>query len=94
MTRLAGQHSSATAQNMCEQIANLVVRGLERAIKLEPAMPKYLREEVYTWLALMPGFRDDEKKLRKELDKPVTVEQESAWAAFPVTPLRPGRPLR
>jgi hypothetical protein len=69
VTRLAGQHSSATAQNMCEQIAALVVRGLERVIKLEPAMPKYLREEIYTWLALMPGFRGDEKKLRKELEK-------------------------
>jgi nucleoside 2-deoxyribosyltransferase len=69
LTRLAGQHSSATAQTMCEQIAALVVRGLDRAAKLAPAMPKHLREEVYQWLALMPGFRGDEKKLRKEMEK-------------------------
>lgn len=69
VTRLAGQHSSATAQIMCEQIAALVVRGLDRALKLEPAMPKHLREEVYQWLALMPGFRGDPKKLRKDFEK-------------------------
>lgn len=69
LTRLAGQHSSATAQTMCEQIATLAVRGLDRAVKLPPAMPKHLREEVYAWLALMPGLRGDEKKLRKELEK-------------------------
>lgn len=69
VTRLAGQHSSATAQNMCEQIATLAVRGLDRALKLTPAMPKHLREEVYAWLALMPGFRGNEKKLRKEFEQ-------------------------
>ncbi|MBC8012316.1 MAG: nucleoside 2-deoxyribosyltransferase [Burkholderiales bacterium] len=69
VTRLAGQHSTATAQTMCDQIAALVVKGLDRAAKLEPAMPRHLREEVYQWLALMPGFRGDEKKLRKEMEK-------------------------
>lgn len=69
VTRLAGQHSSATAQTMCDQIAALVVKGLDRAVKLEPAMPKHLREEVYQWLALMPGFCGTEKKLRKELEQ-------------------------
>ena len=64
VTRLAGPHSTATAQTMCDQIA-----GLDRAAKLEPAMPKHLREEVYQWLALMPGFRSDQKKLRKEMEK-------------------------
>jgi hypothetical protein len=69
VTRLAGQHSSATAQTMCEHIAAAVVRGLDKASRLEPAMPKHLREEVYQWLALMPGLRGDEKKLRKEMEK-------------------------
>jgi len=69
LTRLAGQHSSATAQRMCEQIATLSVRALDRVAKQEPAMPKHVREEVYTWLALMPGLRGDEKKLLKELEK-------------------------
>ncbi len=68
VTRLAGQHSSATAQTMCDQIAALVVRGLDRAVKLPPAMPGHLREEVYQWLALMPGLRGDAKKLHKEME--------------------------
>ncbi len=68
-TRLAGQHSSATAQTVCEQIAERVVRGLDRAAKLKPALPKSLRTDVYRWLAAMPGFRGDPKKLRRQLDK-------------------------
>ena len=66
VTRLAGQHSSATAQSMCDHIATLVVRGLDRAAKLPPALPKALRENVYTWLALLPNLRGDPKKLRKQ----------------------------
>jgi nucleoside 2-deoxyribosyltransferase len=69
LTRLAGQHSSATAQLMCEHIAALAVKGLDRASRLEPAMPKHLREEIYQWLALMPGFKANAKKLRKDFEK-------------------------
>ncbi|MEO0054312.1 MAG: hypothetical protein RLZZ50_259, partial [Verrucomicrobiota bacterium] len=68
LTRLAGQHSSATAQAMCEQIAAQVVRAFDKAVRLPPAMPRHLREDVYQWLALMPGFRGSQKKLRKELE--------------------------
>jgi hypothetical protein len=32
-------------------------------------MPKYVREEVYHWLALMPGLRGKEKTLRKEMER-------------------------
>lgn len=67
--RLAGQHSSATAQSMCDHIATLVVRGLDRAAKLPPALPKPLRENVYAWLALLPALRGDPKKLRKQFAK-------------------------
>lgn len=69
VVRLAGQHSSATAQSMCEHIAALVVRGLDRAAKLPTALPKPLRENVYTWLALLPGLRGDPKKIRKQFAK-------------------------
>ncbi|MFI5356287.1 MAG: nucleoside 2-deoxyribosyltransferase [Opitutales bacterium] len=67
--RLAGQHSSADAQMMCEGIATLCVRALDRALLMEPVMPKHLREEVYNWLALMPGLRGKEKALRKEFER-------------------------
>lgn len=67
--RLAGQHDSADAQLACEQVAAQCVRALNRLIATEPVMPKHLREEVYQWLALMPGLRGKEKALRKEFEK-------------------------
>jgi nucleoside 2-deoxyribosyltransferase len=68
IVRLAGQHSTAHAQQMCERIAESCVRALDRVVDLDPVMPKHLREEIYNWLALMPGFRGKEKALRKHLD--------------------------
>jgi nucleoside 2-deoxyribosyltransferase len=69
IVRLAGQHSSAYAQLMCEHIAEACVRAFDRVLALEPVMPKHLREEVFQWLALMPGFRGKEKDLRKDLER-------------------------
>jgi hypothetical protein len=66
--RLAGQHSSADAQRMCDDVAAAVVRALDRVRELPPAMPRHLREEVYNWLPLMPGLRGKEKALRKEFE--------------------------
>ncbi|MSU25454.1 MAG: nucleoside 2-deoxyribosyltransferase [Opitutus sp.] len=66
--RLAGQHSSATAQLVCERIAAQCVRALDRVLALEPVMPRHLREEVYAWLARLPGLRGKEKALRKEFE--------------------------
>ena len=66
---LAGQHSSAHAQTVCERIAAQCVRALERVLATEPAMPKYLREEAYHWLALLPALRGKEKALRKEFER-------------------------
>lgn len=67
--RLAGQHSSADAQRTCERVAALCVQAFDRALRLPPVMPKHLREEVYNWLALMPGLRGKEKTLRKEFER-------------------------
>jgi nucleoside 2-deoxyribosyltransferase len=68
VVRLAGQHSSADAQKMCEQIAAACVRALDKVTATEPVMPKHLREEVYQWLALMPNLNGNPKKLRRELE--------------------------
>jgi nucleoside 2-deoxyribosyltransferase len=67
--RLAGQHSSADAQTMCENIATQCVRAFDRVLQMEPVMPKHLREEVYNWLAIMPGLLGKEKVLRKEFER-------------------------
>ncbi len=69
IVRLAGQHSSADAQVMCEAIAASCVRALDRVFATEPVMPRHLREEVYNWLPLMPGLRGKEKTLRKEFER-------------------------
>lgn len=66
--RLAAQHGSATAQQVCEQTAALCVRALERVLATEPTMPKYLREEAYHWLAQLPALRGKQKALRKEFE--------------------------
>lgn len=66
--RLAGQHSSADAQTMSEQIAESCVKALDKVTASEPVMPKHLREEVYQWLAMMPNLQGNPKKLRRELE--------------------------
>ncbi len=67
--RLAGQHSSAHAQLVCERTAAQCVRALDRVLAVEPVMPKYVREEVYHWLARLPALRGKEKALRKEFER-------------------------
>ena len=74
--RLAGQHSSADAQRMCDEVAAACVRAFERVRRLEPVMPKHLREEVYNWLPLMPGLRGKEKDLRKEFEHYLEIKVE------------------
>ena len=67
--RLAGQHGSAGAQVVCEDIASQCVRALERVLTLDPVLPKFLREETYQWLARVPQLRGKEKALRKEFER-------------------------
>ena len=67
--RLAGQHSSADAQKMCDNMAAACVRAFDRVQAIEPVMPKYLREQVYNWLPLMPGLAGKKKDLRKEFER-------------------------
>ena len=65
---LAGQHSTADAQTMCEDIAEACVRALDRSVASQPIMPKHLREEVYQWLALMPNLKGKPDALRREFE--------------------------
>jgi len=65
---LAGQHSTADAQTMCDVIAEACVRALDRSLAAAPVMPKHLREEVYQWLALMPNLKGKPAALRHEFE--------------------------
>jgi nucleoside 2-deoxyribosyltransferase len=67
--RLAGQHSSAAAQIVCERIAAQCVRAFERLLDLPPAMPRHLREEAYQWLALMPALHGKRKDLWRQFER-------------------------
>ncbi|HTJ79992.1 MAG TPA: nucleoside 2-deoxyribosyltransferase [Rariglobus sp.] len=68
VVRLAGQHSTADAQTMCEHIAAACVRALDKVVATEPVMPRYVREEVYQWLGLMPGAKGKLKDLRHRME--------------------------
>lgn len=43
---------------MVDRVAQKVVDAFDKVLQEPPRMPKELRESVYRWLALMPGFRD------------------------------------
>lgn len=65
---LAGQHSSAAAQLVCDQIAAQCVRACERLLATPPTLPRHLREEAYQWVGRMCGLRGKEKDLRREFE--------------------------
>ena len=73
---LAGQHSSAAAQLVWEQVAAQCVRAFDRVLAMEPVLPKHLREEAYQWLALAPALRGKEKDLRKEFERHLETKVE------------------
>ncbi|EXJ84960.1 hypothetical protein A1O3_05635 [Capronia epimyces CBS 606.96] len=53
-----GQETTA-GEHMIEAVAQKVIDGFEQVLKEPPRLPKELREGVYQWLALMPGFKYD-----------------------------------
>lgn len=65
---LAGQHSSAAGQLVCDHIAAQCVRAFDRVLATDPALPRHLREETYQWLPLMCGLRGKQKDLRREFE--------------------------
>ena len=65
---LAGQHRSAAAQLVWEDVAGQCVRAFDRLLAQEPVMPRHLREEAYQWLSLAPGLLGKQKDLRKEFE--------------------------
>jgi nucleoside 2-deoxyribosyltransferase len=73
---LAGQHSSAAAQLVWEQVAAQCVRAFDRVLAMEPVMPKHLREEAYQWLAFAPGLHGKQKDLRKEFERHLETKVE------------------
>ncbi|KIW11149.1 hypothetical protein PV08_10449 [Exophiala spinifera] len=46
------------ASSMIDEVAQRVVDGFEKVLNEPPRLPKELRESVYQWLAIMPGFKN------------------------------------
>jgi hypothetical protein len=57
-TGLGNSEAVNPGELMVDRVAQKVVDAFEKVLKEPPRMPKELRESVYQWLALMPGFRD------------------------------------
>jgi nucleoside 2-deoxyribosyltransferase len=67
ITRLAAQHASATAGIISDRVATKVVQALNKLLTTPPVMTPNLRENVYEWLAVMPGLKGKSKDLKQRL---------------------------
>ena len=54
---LENNRSGQAGQSMIEQTADAIIQAFDRVVALPPVLPGALREPVYQWLALMPGFK-------------------------------------
>jgi nucleoside 2-deoxyribosyltransferase len=53
-----GTRKRTVGESMIAEVAQKVVNGFETVVKQKPRLPKELRQSVYQWLALMPGFKN------------------------------------
>ena len=54
---LENNHSGRAGQSMIEQTADAIIEAFDKVVALPPVLPTTMRETVYHWLALMPGFK-------------------------------------
>ena len=54
---LENNRSGEAGMAMLARTADAVIQGFDEALKLPAVLPETMRETVYHWLALMPGFR-------------------------------------
>lgn len=54
---LAGKRSSAAGISMLAAAADGIVAAFDKVLTTPPALPAEMRETVYRWLALLPGFK-------------------------------------
>ncbi len=65
--RLRQRRASKTLREISEALVPKIIAALDRAAALPPALAHELRNDVYAWLAAMPGFKDRPAKLRRQL---------------------------
>jgi nucleoside 2-deoxyribosyltransferase len=54
----AGAGEGTLGESLVEEVARKVVDGFERVLSEKPRLSKELREGVFQWLAVMPGFKN------------------------------------
>ncbi len=64
---LESGRSGAAGLGMTERIADAVIQAFDRVAALPPVLPPEMRETVYQWLALMPGFKEGGERMATEL---------------------------
>lgn len=65
--RLRQRRASKTIEAVAVALVPTVIAALERVSALPPALDPGLRENVYTWLAAMPGLKGRPVALRRQL---------------------------
>ena len=58
---LENRRSGQAGRAMIECTADAIIQAFDRVAALPPVLPAAMRETVYHWLALMPGFKQGEK---------------------------------
>ncbi len=54
---LENNRSGRAGQSMIERTADAIIEAFEKVVVLPPVLPGAMRETIYRWLAVMPGFK-------------------------------------
>lgn len=73
---LDGNRSNKAGQSMIERTADAIIQAFDKVVALPPVLPAGMRETVYHWLALMPGFKQGEERQVADLLALCAVKQE------------------
>lgn len=65
--RLSGQHASKTAEAVGRELSKRVIKALDNVRKSPPTLQPEWRENVYAWIAQMPGLKGRSKALHDQL---------------------------
>ena len=64
---LEDDRSGRAGQGMIDRTADAIIAAFDRVVMLPPVLPAAMRETIYQWLALMPGFKGGSEQMAAEL---------------------------
>jgi nucleoside 2-deoxyribosyltransferase len=68
-TCLQGAKFSSSSRYIIQMVAKQVIAAMDRVTQTEPIMPEEMRETIYRWLAIFPGFKEQHPDLTANLLK-------------------------